>query len=201
MAAQKLTLFIDAQNFYNGARRAFFNRSDPCYFGQFKPIELANIICSRSSQSFPRIIHEVRIYTGRPDATKEPQTYAAHMKQCHSWNKAGAKVIPRPLRYSDNWPNEKPQQKGVDVAMAIDFVACAFDCEYEVGVVASADTDLRPALEFVYSRFATHCHIEVAAWTSPRTRSRLSVPGLKIWCHWLNRNDYDSIADLTDYNI
>lgn len=164
-------------------------------------MELADLICSRSSSSFPRIVGEVRIYTGRPDSSKEPNTYAAHMKQCNAWSKAGATLITRMLRYSANWPNEKAQQKGVDVAIAIDFATCALDREYDVGIIASADSDLRPALEFVHKRLAATCHIEVAAWTSPQTKSRLSIPGTNIWCNWLSRNDYDSIADLTDYNI
>lgn len=201
MVPEKLILCLDAQNVYNGARRAFFLPSDPHFCGQIKPMELANLICSRSPPGIPRELHQVRIYTGRPDSTKEPKTYAAHMKQCHVWLKAGAKVIPRTLRYPKDWPTSKAEQKGVDVALAIDFVALAVDSEYDVGVIASSDSDLRPALEFVSQRFAGRCRIEVAAWTSPRTKSRLSVPGGTIWCHWLNGADYDSIADLTDYNI
>jgi len=32
-------------------------------------------------------------------------------------------------------------------------------------------------------------------------RSSVSVPSTRIWCHWLDRADYLSVADTTDYNI
>jgi hypothetical protein len=142
----------------------------------------------------------VRVYIGRPDPAKEPKTYAAHIKQCNSWLKAGAEVIARPLRYPEDWPNSKAQQKGVDVALAVDFVALAIDGEYDVGVIASTDSDLKPALEFVRQK-CKGCHIEVAAWFSPRHKSRLSIPGGGIYYHRLDRTDYDSVADLSDYNV
>lgn len=105
------------------------------------------------------------------------------------------------LRYPRNWPAARAQQKGVDVALAIDFAAMAVDGAYDVGVIASTDTDLRPALEFVRRRYGNTRRVEVVAWNSPRSSSRLSVPGQNIWCHRLDRADYDSVADTTDYNM
>jgi len=200
MFAEKLILFLDDKNFYNGARRAFFLDTDFHFYGQIKPIELANLICSRPSVTH-RQLHQVRIYTGLPDSTKEPKTYAANIKQCEAWRKAGAEVITRTLRYPNDWPNSKAQQKGIDVALAVDLVTLAIDGKYDVGVIASTDSDLRPALEYVTQKRGTRCHIEVAAWSSPRTKSRLSIPGSNLWCHWLHNTDYDAVADLVDYNI
>jgi uncharacterized LabA/DUF88 family protein len=201
MPTERLSIFIDAQNFYNGARRAFFIDQDSHVCGQFDPMGLGNLICSRPPPSAERSLQQVRIYTGRPDASKEPKTYAAHMKQCAAWESKGTIVIPRTLRYPTGWPQTKAQQKGVDVALAIDFVALAIDGEYDVGVIASTDTDLKPALEYVYRKRSTAQRVEVANWTGSTVQRRLSVPGTKIWCYWLNRGDYDSIADLTDYNL
>lgn len=87
------------------------------------------------------------------------------------------------------------------MALAIDFAAMAVDGAYDVGVIASTDTDLRPALEFVRRRYGNTRRVEVVAWNSPRSSSRLSVPGQNIWCHRLDRADYDSVADTTDYNM
>lgn len=201
MPEERLVLFVNAQNFYHGAREAFLTPSDWHVYGQFKPIDLANLICSRPPPGVTRSLQEVRIYTGRPDATKDPRTYGAHMKQCQSWERAGAKVITRTLRYSPDWPDTPAQEKGIDVALAVDFIALAIDGEYDVGVIASSDTDLTPALEFVHDRYVGMRCIEVAAWTSPWSRRRLSIPGAHIWCYWLDENDYDSVADLTDYTV
>ena len=85
--------------------------------------------------------------------------------------------------------------------MAIDFVAMAVDGAYDIGVIMSTDTDLLPALEFVLARFDGERHVAVAAWRNPQGNRRLSIPGSNIWCHWLDRDDYDSVADLTNYNL
>lgn len=91
--------------------------------------------------------------------------------------------------------------KGIDVQLAIDFVAGAIDGDYDVGVIASTDTDLIPAIDFVVERFGGIRSAQVAAWSSDRFGPRLQtkIPSTKIWCHYLRRSDYDSIADPTDY--
>jgi len=198
---QRLVVFIDAQNFYHGARLAFFRESDWHIYGQFKPIELAELICSRAPLGKTRLLEQVLVYTGRPDSRKEPTTYAAHMKQCATWERVGARIIHRTLRYPSDWTNSKAQEKGIDVALAIDFVAFAIDGKFDVGVIASTDSDLKPALEFVHDRYRTVRCVEVAAWGSSVAPKRLSIPGARIWCYWLDRSDYDSVADLTDYNV
>lgn len=174
-------------------------RSAPHYVGQFDPVKLGQLICSRPPPGIDRTLHEVRVYTGRPDATKQPKAYAAHMKQCSAWQRSGATVIPRTLRYPYDWPATKAQEKGIDVALAIDFVALAIDGAYDAGVIASTDSDLRPALEYVYRKFSGSRRGEVMNWRSSSGASRLSIPGANIWCHWIDRHDYDQIQDLTDY--
>lgn len=198
---ERLVLFIDDKNLYHGARRAFFSKDDPHYYGQINPIELGQLVCAQSSPVHKRNLYQVRVYTGVPEATKEPKTYSAHIKQRAAWENAGVEVISRTLRYPDDWPSSKAEQKGVDVALAVDFVALAIDREYNVGIIASTDSDLKPALEYVSRKCNNKCHIEVVAWNNPLKRSRLSISGHNIWCHWLEKTDYDSIADLTDYNI
>jgi uncharacterized LabA/DUF88 family protein len=199
MQPKKLVLFIDDKNIYKGARRAFFNDSSPHYYGQINPIELGKLICSRPPDGAARSLHQVRVYTGSPDATKQPQAYAAHSRQCNMWEKLGAEVITRILRYPSDWPNLKAEQKGVDVALAVDFVALAIDGDYNIGVIASTDTDLKPALEYVKKKCKNQCQAEVVAWKSSIAKSRLYVS--EVWCHWLDNNDYNQISDLIDYNI
>jgi hypothetical protein len=87
----------------------------------------------------------------------------------------------------------------VDVALAVDFVALAIDDVYDVGIIASTDTDLRPALEFVLRKFPNQRDVEVASWWSEKRKVNLTVPGVFIWCHRLYRQDYDAVADLTNY--
>jgi len=201
LAALRLLLFIDAQNVYNRARHAFFTNSDSHVCGQIKPIELGNLICSRSPAGCIYKLERVRIYTGQPNASKEPKAYGAHRKQRNIWEKSGAEVRARPLRYLNDWPTSPAQQKGVDVELAIDSITFAIDQAYDIGVIASTDTDLKPALEFVNRKYHPTIRTEVVAWDSPNTPSRISIAHPFIWCHWLSKTDYDAIADLRDYNL
>jgi len=48
------------------------------------------------------------------------------MKQCSAWVKSGVTVIPRTLQIpSRDWPRERAQEKGIDVALSVDFVTMA----------------------------------------------------------------------------
>ena len=197
----RLALFIDAQNTYRGARTSFFNDYAPSVDGQFDPAKMGELIESRGGPiGVECTLTEVRTYTGRPDPRRDPKTYAAHMKQSGKWLSDGVNVIHRELRYPRGWPTERAQEKGIDTALAIDFVTMAVDGLYDIGVIVSTDTDLIPALEFVRSRFSGERHVAVAAWRSRHSRRRLSISGANIWCHWLDRDDYDSVADTTNYN-
>ena len=198
---RKLVLFIDAQNTYRGARDSFFAGGYSGVDGQFDPMKLGELIVARGGPGGAAyVLAGVRVYTGRPDPIKALITYDAHMKQCARWEADGAQVIARPLRYPPSWPQQSAQEKGVDVALAIDFVTLAVEAAYDVGVIMSTDTDILPALEFVHRRYPNMRYAEVAAWRSPSNNRRLSLLGSNIWCHWLSKTDYDAVADTTAYN-
>lgn len=199
--SERLVLFIDAQNVYHSARGAFFPDPTSHLEGQVDPLRIGQLIASRGPAGSNRVLHEVRIYTGRPESSKQPRAYGAHMKQCAAWERSGCVVIPRTLRYPFAWPRRPAEEKGIDVALAIDFVMGAVDGAYDIGVIFSTDTDLRPALEVVAGRFAGTRRAEVAAWRSPTANRRLSVQGRSIWCHFLDQADYSLVHDATDYNV
>ena len=79
----RLSLFIDVQNTYRGAREAYFNNSGPSVSGQFDPEKLGSLIETRDGPNGATCsLTDIRVYTGRPEAVKDPKTYAAHMTQC-----------------------------------------------------------------------------------------------------------------------
>jgi len=198
---RRVVVFIDAQNTYKGARELFFMKTDPSPCGQFDPIKLGELVCKKKPPSCgheARRLHQVRIYTGRPESSKDPKTYGAHMRQSAAWEKKGVIVKARTLRYPFDWPTRSAEEKGIDVALAVDFVTLAVDQEYDIGVIVSTDTDLRPALEYVTDK--NLASVEVAAWYTTFARG-LSLPDRLMWCHRLVRSDYDAIADYVDYNI
>ena len=95
------------------------------------------------------------------------------MKQCASWAANGCTVIHRPLRYPLNHPHLPAQEKGIDVQLSIDLVAGATDRTYDVGILFSTDSDIRPAL--VANRFVGLPRRELAAWSSPTSIRRILV--------------------------
>ncbi|MCH8813946.1 MAG: NYN domain-containing protein [Chloroflexi bacterium] len=201
MTEQRVVLFVDSQNLYHCARAAFFAPDASHTHGQCDPIRLGELICSRPPQGFTRVLHQTRIYTGRPESGRQPKAYGAHMKQCAAWQAAGAAIISRTLRYPPDWPSSKAQEKGIDVALAIDFVALAIDGAFDVGIICSTDSDLKPALEYVSDKFDGGPRGEVMAWRSPTASRRLSIQSKNVWCHQLDRADYDQVSDHTDYNL
>lgn len=104
-------------------------------------------------------------------------------------------VVRRPLRYPFDWPISRAQEKGIDVALAVDVVAMAMRKEYDAAIVVSSDTDLMPAIETVYN--GRLGHIELATWAGAK---RLRFPNTQLpWCHFISEAEFHSIEDLTDY--
>ena len=110
-------------------------------------------------------------------------------------------MISRDLRYPPDWPRRAAQEKGIDVALAVDFVVMVANRACDVGILFSSDTDLVPAPEAVLAlRPQDPPACEVAAWTASGMRQRsLAVRGASIRCHLLSEADYRSVADPTDY--
>jgi uncharacterized LabA/DUF88 family protein len=149
-----------------------------------------------------RRIAEVRMYAGRP-SSKDSKTYAAHMRQANAWAKEGVAVITRPLRYPHDWPSRPPVQKGIDVELAVDLIRGYVMDEFDVGIVASTDTDLLPAIESIwrFDRKRGYDPVEVCAWKAEGFAKQLRLEGQTLWCHQLARSDYERVADRNDYNV
>jgi uncharacterized LabA/DUF88 family protein len=195
----RFVVFLDYQNVYSIARASFHPVLAPAQAGQVDPLRLGELIASKSAD---RELVQVRVYRGRPDSEKDPRGYGANLRQCTRWEAdPRVSVIWRTLRYPRNWPREREEEKGIDVALAIDFVTMAVRGEYDVGAIMSTDTDLKPALEAVAQMGGSpYPRCEVAAWSTPDQHSRrLSIPGRRLWCHWLDADDYQAVADPTDY--
>jgi hypothetical protein len=98
-------------------------------------------------------------------------------------------VIRRQLN-DRGWPALPPQEKGIDVQIAVDLIQAAFTGHYAALVLFSSDTDLLPALETVVDHRLGH--VEVACWSGfkPLRFSGTNLP----WCHFLNETDWAAVA-------
>lgn len=86
-----------------------------------------------------------------------------------------------------------PQEKGIDVAIAVDLMHLAFTRQYDALVLFSSDTDLLPALEVI----ADHrlVHLEVACWRHCNSLSFSGGATRRPWCHWLNAADWAAVTE------
>lgn len=199
--ADRVVVFLDYQNVYSTARRAFHGRNAPPSAGQIDPARLAEHLV-RNSPS-PRHLLQVRIYRGEPSPRFDPVGNAAWHRQVAVWrHDPRVHVAARPIRYPRGYPNcrpdEKPQERGIDVALSTDFAVMGVLGEYDTGILFSTDTDLVPALEVVTARSAAR--VEVAAWAAGRRGNRwLTVPNKKLYCHWLRAQTYRLMQDPTAY--
>jgi uncharacterized LabA/DUF88 family protein len=194
-------LFVDYQNVYRWARRAFeIGDEAAARLGQFDPTKLALLLEEKGRGRFS--IDQIRIYRGMPGQRHDHIGYAAAQRQIHFWRKnKKVNVFTRPLRYPKNWDidkgGEKPKEKGIDVALAVDFVAMAFKKQYELGLIFSADTDLRPALEYVNSE-EVEPKGEVVAWRGIEPHYELSSKK-SAYCHWINTQEFSRVSDRTSF--
>jgi uncharacterized LabA/DUF88 family protein len=198
----RVAVFLDYQNVYKGARDVFFASSGPASCGNVWPLQLGKLLLSKTLREGELVA--VHVYRGLPDANREPRGNTAARRQQVAHEAAGQGLVlyhHRPLRYPRGWPNVKAQEKGVDVALAMDFASMA-GRDYDLGILFSTDTDLRPALEAVMALPKPYPRCAVAAWQSQAAHSpRLSIPGAQIWCYWLNRSDFDQVVDTTVYAL
>jgi uncharacterized LabA/DUF88 family protein len=205
-AADRVVVFVDYQNAYKRAREVFGDPADPDYrFGQLFPRRLGVLLRQRAEDAGKnRELKEVRVYRGEPDAKRSPVGQAACQRQVRFWNAQEAvRAFTRPLDYRPIlWENGKAvdwevREKGIDVMLAVDMVRGAYENEYDVAILMSADTDLIPAAEAVLD---IGKWIEFAAWRPDQGyASHLRLPNRKSWCHQLGRHDYEMVHDPNDY--
>ena len=202
--AIRTVLFIDYQNVYMRARDAFHNpQADPHWIGQINPTELGSYVVEHAGQP-GRELNGVRIYRGIPRNDLDPKGYRAARRQISAWERQPlVTVTTKPFRYPRNYPDSRPQEKGVDVQLALDFAMMAVRNEYDVGILMSNDTDLLPALEEVIKLESQT--VEVATWEprEGRPKYHLRLPGRarteQLYCHWIGLDGYNEVRDDTDY--
>lgn len=210
----RLVVFMDWQNVYKRARECFYGQDDPDFtHGQVWPHSLAQLLCDRVSDHGDTDfeVAEIRVYRGAPKNDEDPKGYSAFQRQTSRWVSHNNRVtlIKRDLVYPKSrtadgvWErNDQPaREKGVDVSLAVDVVTMGTSGQYDHAVVFSSDQDLAPAIEFLArrnDRDPTLPGVSVAAWDGG---SRLRAQGIRVMCHWIKAEDFQSLVDDRDYTI
>lgn len=133
--------FFDGQNLFQHAKEAFGH-----YHPNYDPLKLHGAVCRANGW----ISNLVRFYTGIPNA-KEDERWAAYWaNRLLAMKRAGILTTTRPLRYRKETVEidgksttvATPQEKGIDVRIALDVVSLARRQQYDVAVIYSQDQDL-----------------------------------------------------------
>lgn len=198
-------VLIDYQNIHLTAHDLWAPAGTPKHETLVHPLYYANqVVSARNQICMPKPGQEgarelaqldaVVVYRGLPSNKHAASAYRRSQAQRSEWTKdRRVSVIYRPLKYY--WDNgvAYPQEKGVDVMVALHLVRAAREGDFDLVILASHDTDLEPAIdEAVASR--PGC-VETTGWkTAKRLKSNPTV-----WHTYLDATAFIRSRDRKDY--
>lgn len=168
----------------------------------------------------------VTVYRGLPHVDHDPQQQRRCLDQASQWQRDGAVVELRDLKYryqlgadgrpvldvhGKKTPIGRPREKGIDVLCALASVREAAQPDVDLIILASRDTDLVPVLDEVYDFHGAdpqrYGRIETVSWFNNRAREEGALSGgslratgpRRIWNTNLNRNCYEASIDRNAY--
>jgi hypothetical protein len=201
----RVIVFVDGQNVHNDLRRAFLPDPETAHprFGAFNPMALAQRLVARGPEFEDWTLSQVRAYVGAPVAAHQPKAAAAHDRQMEAWRAWGVTPVARPLSYL-NWPNERPRQKGVDAALAVDVVRMGVGDEYQIGIILSTDTDVLPAIETVSGIRGTNATPRICGvryGDLPKRLYHADALGRTMHAFHVTADDFAAVRDDTNYAV
>ena len=141
-AVKRAISFFDGQNLFHHARAAF-GHNHPNY----DPVKLHRAVCEM--QGWEPVA--VRFYTGVHTQERNAFWHSYWVRRKLAMERQGITVITRPLHYREirvfNQYGQQetriiPQEKGIDVRLALDVIRLARENAFDVGIIFSQDQDL-----------------------------------------------------------
>ncbi len=196
----RLAVVVDYQNIHLTARDLYAPVGLPAEKVLIHPLQFAErLLQVRARKQGDRLQKQAELvrviaFRGSPGSREQPYLYRITQAQKAEWTRdPRVRVDYRTLRYHKDKP---PQEKGVDVLIALTLVEAAESGRFDVVVLAAHDTDLEPALDFA-ARKGT-AKIETAGWDRSR---RLRTPGRIFWHTALEGHDLPACIDRKDYSV
>jgi uncharacterized LabA/DUF88 family protein len=191
--------FFDGQNLFFAAKAAFGYG-----YANFDAPALARLVCVRQGWS----LAAVRFYTGLPNQRVDPFWSHFWTAKLAQMGREGVYTFSRTLRYRSQviqlpdgtmGPGRVPQEKGIDIRIALDVVRLAHENLYDVGVIFSQDQDLSEAADEVrVVAREQHRWIKLAsAFPTGKTTNRRGINSTD-WIQ-IDRASYDTCLDERDY--
>jgi Uncharacterized conserved protein len=191
--------FFDGQNLFQHAMKAFGH-----FHPNYGPQKLHALVCAKMGWT-PTL---VRFYTGVPDQAHSPMWAAYWSNRVLSMKRAGIHVTTRPLRYHEETVETvqgmttvlTPQEKGIDIRIALDLVSCAIAEQFDAAVIFSQDQDLAEAvreIRAVGKKLNREFEIACAYPAGPKATAKRGIDKTT-WIP-LEQAEYDTCLDPHDY--
>ena len=191
--------FFDGQKLCQHAMAAFGH-----YHPNYDPIKLHKAVCDANGW----LPNAVRFYTGVPDAIHEPMWAPTWSNRILAMKRAGIITTTRPIRYRTSEVEVAgvretvvtPQEKGIDVRIALDIVSRAITGQFNVAVIYSQDQDLSEVVEEVRGisiRENRWLKVVSAFPSGPNASSKRGINGTE-W-YKIDEAAYNACLDPRDY--
>lgn len=219
----RATVVIDYQNVHLTGHDLFARvRAQSRHETLIDPLLFANsLLRARNQAQKPgydaAVLRQVLVYRGHPVQEHDFDGFRRGLAQQAQWRRdRRVQVELRPLKYdyerdATGQPirdiNGKrlvkgtPREKGIDVLCALAVVRAAQDPATDIVILASADSDLAPALDEV--RQLATAKVETASWFNPDRRNnpqlRSTDKSRPVWNTRLDAQAFHACLDVTDY--
>jgi uncharacterized LabA/DUF88 family protein len=192
--------FVDGQSLYRHAKDAFGH-----HHPNYDPVKLHRLVCERNGWR-PTL---VRFYTGVPSVAESPMWSSYWSNRVLAMKRAGIDVTTRPIRYHKERVDVPdgtfkivtiPQEKGIDVRLALDLVRLARTGQFDVAVLFSQDSDLAEVVADVKSISKEQdrwISVVCAFPAGPKASAHRGIEGTR-WIKLLEA-DYNACLDPKDY--
>jgi uncharacterized LabA/DUF88 family protein len=200
-AKKRVVAFIDGQNLFYGAKKAF-GYSYPNY-------DIKKLCEGVASFHSAWNIEQIRFYTGVPDGNREPEALQFWNAKLASMGRLKIHTYKRVLKYRtedillpDGTTHSFPirQEKGIDVRLALDIVRLALDKVYDVGLIFSQDQDLSEVADEIKTISSAQNRWISLTSAFPLSNFSTNKRGINR-TSWFTIDQalYDSCIDHTDY--
>lgn len=196
----RVAVFIDWQNAYRAARRAFGLEGRPVEQGNFDPLRVGRLLAAASGRGASGELAGIEVFRGQPSPRLDRLGYLANRRQAAAWRAEAPDLVTvrsRPLRYPPGFPAERPIEKGVDVELAVRAIEATLLRRCDVAIVFSHDADLLPVPEAI-ARLAGPDRVETASWVGEEFQGRLR-PRARVVHHALPRRVFDLVQTPVNY--
>jgi uncharacterized LabA/DUF88 family protein len=207
-AVKNVMAFFDGQNLFQHAMEAFGH-----FHPNYDPVKLHKAVCEANKWR-PTL---TRFYTGVPSQIEDKMWAAYWSNRVLALKRMGVAVTTRPLRYRraqvldqngdpilgpDGKPKviTTPQEKGIDVRLALDLVSAARTKQYDIALVFSQDQDLQEVVQEIADISKEQDRWLRVACAFPSGSNASSERGInKTDWFRMDREFYDKCLDPRDY--